>query len=124
LINPLAVTEPALSPRGAVHSHQEQARIAIVVPLTARAAAPVTGSAPAIPDPSFPVSVTLRVNGESLNIDARITVLDALREHPGLTGSKKGRDHGQCSACTVLIEGRRVLSLLALAAATRTFANT
>src|SRR5262245_34671411 len=69
-----------------------------MLPLTARAASPITGGIPTAQDPSLPVSVTLRVNGErrSLDIDARTTVLDALREHMGLTGSKKGCDHGQC----------------------------
>jgi xanthine dehydrogenase YagT iron-sulfur-binding subunit len=61
--------------------------------------------------------VSLRVNGEARNLelDTRTTLLDALREHLQLTGSKKGCDHGQCGACTVMVDGRRIYSCLTLA---------
>jgi xanthine dehydrogenase YagT iron-sulfur-binding subunit len=64
------------------------------------------------------VKVELQINGQphSLTLDPRTTLLDALREHLALTGSKKGCDHGQCGACTVLIDGRRINSCLTLAA--------
>ncbi|MGB3165829.1 MAG: 2Fe-2S iron-sulfur cluster-binding protein [Alteraurantiacibacter sp.] len=60
---------------------------------------------------------TLSVNGGShaLDVDPRTTLLDALRDHLDMTGSKKGCDHGQCGACTVLVNGRRINSCLALA---------
>ncbi|MEO3872143.1 2Fe-2S iron-sulfur cluster-binding protein [Nonomuraea sp. B12E4] len=64
------------------------------------------------------VEITLDVNGVpyGLRVDARVTLLDALRDHLGLTGAKKGCDQGACGACTVLIDGRRVVACLTLAA--------
>ncbi len=69
------------------------------------------------PSPTIPVSLHVNGRDHRLNLDPRTTLLDALREQLHLTGTKKGCDHGQCGACTVLVEGRRVYSCLTLAVA-------
>ncbi|MEA2915810.1 MAG: xanthine dehydrogenase YagT iron-sulfur-binding subunit [Bradyrhizobium sp.] len=83
------------------------------LPRGALAAGPLDDTGP----PPPPATVELQINGRShsLTLDPRTTLLDALREHLALTGSKKGCDHGQCGACTVLIEGHRINSCLTLA---------
>lgn len=70
-----------------------------------------------LPDAAGPMNIVLQVNGRSLplTIDPRTSLLDALREHAGLTGTKKGCDRGACGACTVHLDERRVVSCLTLA---------
>jgi xanthine dehydrogenase YagT iron-sulfur-binding subunit len=84
----------------------------------ARAPAQATLSQPRTRTSATEVSLTLRVNGvaRELRLDSRVTLADALRDALALTGTKKGCDQGACGACTVLVDGKRVLSCLMLAA--------
>jgi xanthine dehydrogenase YagT iron-sulfur-binding subunit len=93
------------------------ASAALGVPSLAHAQTAAIPRRSPMPDQASMSDVSMRVNGEmrKLRLDVRTTLLDALREHLHLTGTKKGCDHGQCGACTVIVEGRRINSCLTLA---------
>ena len=96
------------------HRRRRRGRLVLSgLPRAANAAGPAAGA----PERCELVDVTLQINGHShpLQLDPRTTLLDALREHLAMTGTKKGCDHGQCGACTVLLDGRRINSCLTLA---------
>ena len=81
----------------------------------ALAAPPLAGETAAETAPNNQVRLTINGRDYDLDLDPRTTLLDALREHVALTGSKKGCDQGQCGACTILVNGQRIKSCLALA---------
>jgi xanthine dehydrogenase YagT iron-sulfur-binding subunit len=103
--------EYELSRRGVLVGGAASVATVTLVPIGAATAATPAAAAP----PTAKVAFNVNGQAQELELDTRTSLLDALREHLHLTGTKKGCDHGQCGACTVIVDGRRINSCLTLA---------